>query len=137
VIDYAYIEQHIADIAERFRAEVIIDRWNSTSVVTRLQEAGISVTTMGQGYASLSPAMKETERLILARQIAHDGNPIMRWNLGNVAVAQDPAGNVKPDRARSKEKIDGVLGLIMAVGVAAASPVTTSVYETRPSFLMV
>jgi phage terminase large subunit-like protein len=137
VIDYAYIEQRIADIAERFRAEVIIDRWNSTAVVTRLQEAGISIVTMGQGYASLSPAMKETERLILARQIAHDGNPIMRWNLGNVAVAQDPAGNVKPDRARSKEKIDGVLGLIMAVGVAAASPVTTSVYETRPSFLMV
>jgi phage terminase large subunit-like protein len=72
-----------------------------------VQEAGISVVTMGQGYASLSPAMKETERTIMARQIAHDGNPIMRWNLGNVAVAQDPAGNVKPDRGRSKDKIDG------------------------------
>jgi phage terminase large subunit-like protein len=92
---------------------------------------------MGQGYASLSPAMKETERLILARQIAHDANPIMRWNLANVAVASDPAGNVKPDRARSKDKIDGVLGLIMAVGVASATPTTTSVYERRPSFLFV
>jgi phage terminase large subunit-like protein len=77
---------------------------------------------MGQGYASLSPALKETERPILNRQIAHDGNPIMRWNLGNVAIAEDPAGNVKPDRAKSKDKIDGVLGLIMAIGVASASP---------------
>jgi phage terminase large subunit-like protein len=124
------------DLAERFRAEVIIDRWNSTSVVTRLQELGIEVVTMGQGYASLSPAMKETERLILARQIAHDANPVMRWNLGNVAVARDPAGNQKPDRARSKDKIDGVLGLIMAIGVASASP-GASVYEERPSFLTI
>jgi phage terminase large subunit-like protein len=92
------------------------------------------VVTMGQGYASLSPAMKETERLILARQIAHDGSPVLRWNLRNVAVAQDPAGNVKPDRGWSRDKIDGVLGLIMAIGVAAAAP-SGSVYAERPSFL--
>jgi phage terminase large subunit-like protein len=136
VIDYVHIEQHIMDLAEKFRCQVIIDRWNSTSVVTRLQEAGIDVVTMGQGYASLSPAMKETERLILAGRIVHDASPIMRWNLANVAVARDPAGNVKPDRARSKDKIDGVLGLIMAIGVASASP-AGSVYESRPEFLMV
>jgi phage terminase large subunit-like protein len=136
VIDYAYIEQHIANIAERFRAQVIIDRWNSTATTTRLQELGIDVVTMGQGYASLSPAMKETERLILARQIAHDGNPVMRWNLGNLAVARDPAANQKPDRAKSKDKIDGVLGLIMAIGVASAVP-AGSVYESRPEFLWV
>jgi phage terminase large subunit-like protein len=136
VIDYGYIEQHIAEIAERFRAQVIIDRWNSTATTTRLQELGIDVVTMGQGYASLSPAMKECERLILARQIAHDANPVMRWNLGNVAVARDPAGNQKPDRAKSKDKIDGVLGLIMAIGVACASP-SGSVYESRPSFLWI
>jgi phage terminase large subunit-like protein len=136
VIDYSYIEQHIADLAERFRVQVIIDRWNSTATTTRLQEQGIDVVTMGQGYASLSPAMKETERLILARQIAHTGCPILRWNLSNVAVARDPAGNIKPDRAKSKDKIDGVLGLIMAVGVASASP-GASVYEERPIFLVV
>jgi phage terminase large subunit-like protein len=136
VIDYSYIEHYIAELAERYRCQVIIDRWNSTATTTRLQEAGIEVVTMGQGYASLSPAMKEAERLILARQIAHDGNPVMRWNLGNVAVAQDPAGNVKPDRARSRDKIDGVLGLIMAIGVAAAAP-AGSVYEGRPSFLVI
>ena len=115
---------------------MIIDRWNSTSVVTRLQELGIDVITMGQGYASLSPAMKETERLILARQIAHDGNPTMRWCLSNTAVTQDPAGNVKPDRAKSKDKIDGTLGLIMSIGVASASP-SANVYAERPSFLVV
>jgi phage terminase large subunit-like protein len=136
VIDYTYIEQHIAELAERFRATVIIDRWNSTSVVTRLTELGIETITMGQGFASLSGPMREVERLILARQIAHTGCPVLRWNLGNVAVAQDPAGNIKPDRAKSKDKIDGVLGLIMGIGVAAAAP-AGSIYESRPSFLMV
>jgi phage terminase large subunit-like protein len=136
VIDYTYIEQHIAELAERFRATVIIDRWNSTSVVTRLTELGIETITMGQGFASLSGPMREVERLILARQIAHTGCAVLRWNLGNVAVAQDPAGNIKPDRAKSKDKIDGVLGLIMGIGVAAAAP-AGSIYESRPSFLMV
>jgi phage terminase large subunit-like protein len=56
--------------------------------------------------------------------------------LGNVAVAQDAAANCKPDRAKSKDKIDGVLGLIMAIGVASASP-SGSVYESRPSFLWI
>jgi phage terminase large subunit-like protein len=136
VIDYAYIEQHIRDLAERLRVEAIaIDRWNSTGTQTRLQEQGLPVVTFGQGYASMSPAVKEVERLVLSRQIAHAGNPIARWCLGNVAIAQDPAGNQKIDRAKAKEKVDFAVALAMAIGVASASP-AGSVYETRPEFLV-
>ena len=111
---------YIAELAERFRVEAIaIDRWNSTGTQTRLQEIGLPVVTFGQGFASMSPACKEVERLILNRQLAHDGNPVMRWCLGNVAIAQDPAGNIKIDRQKAKEKVDGAVALAMAIGVAS------------------
>jgi phage terminase large subunit-like protein len=103
VIDYEAILADIADLAERYRVTVVLDRWNSTAAISRLQELGIECVTFGQGFASMSGAMKETERLILSRQLRHDGSPVLRWNVGNVDVAQDAAGNIKPDRARSRE----------------------------------
>jgi phage terminase large subunit-like protein len=136
VIDYGYIEQHIADLAERFGVQVIIDRWNSTATTTRLQELGIDVVTMGQGFASMSPAVKETERLILSGRLHHTGCPVLRWCLSNVAITQDPAGNIKIDKERAREKVDGAVALAMAIGVAQTEG-ARSVYEERPSFLMV
>ena len=138
VVDYGVVEDYVAELAERFRVEAIaIDRWNSTGTQTRLQELGLPVVMFGQGFASMSPAVKEVERLVLNRQLAHDGSPVMRWCLSNVAIAQDPAGNQKIDRQKAKEKVDGAVALAMAVGVAASSPNTSSIYETRPSFLFV
>ena len=120
VVDYGVVEAYIAELAERYRVEAIaIDRWNSTGTQTRLQEIGLPVVAFGQGFASMSPACKEVERLILNRQLAHDGNPVMRWCLSNVAIAQDPAGNIKIDRQKAKEKVDGAVALAMAIGVAS------------------
>jgi phage terminase large subunit-like protein len=137
VVDYGHVEAYVAELAERYRVEAIaIDRWNSTGTQTRLQEIGLPVVTFGQGFASMSPACKEVERLVLNRQLQHDGNEVMRWCLSNVAIAQDPAGNIKIDRAKAREKVDGAVALAMAVGVASASP-AGSVYEERPSFLFV
>jgi phage terminase large subunit-like protein len=137
VVDYGVVEDYIADLAERYRVEAIaIDRWNSTATTTRLMEQGLPVIRFGQGTASMSPACKELERLLLARQLYHTGCPVLRWNLSNVALEQNAAGDIKPNKARSKEKIDGAVALIMAVGVASASP-AGSVYEERPSFLFV
>jgi phage terminase large subunit-like protein len=138
VVDYGIVESYVEELAERFRVEAIaIDRWNSTATTTRLLEAGLPVIRFGQGFASMSPAVKETERLILSRRLAHDGSPVMRWCLSNVAIEQDAAGNVKPSKARSREKIDGAVALAMAVGVAATEGRHTSVYAERPSFLFV
>jgi phage terminase large subunit-like protein len=137
VADYGALEAYVCGLAERFRVEgIAIDPWNSVGTQTRLLEEGLPVVRFRQGYASLSPAMKETERLILAGQLRHDGNPCMRWCVANTAVAMDPAGNVKPDRARSREKIDGAVALIMSVGIAQTEG-ARSVYEERPSFLVI
>jgi phage terminase large subunit-like protein len=119
VADYGALEAYVCGLAERFRVEgIAIDPWNSVGTQTRLLEEGLPVVRFRQGYASLSPAMKETERLILSGQLRHDGNPVMRWCVANTAVAMDPAGNIKPDRARSRDKIDGAVALIMSVGIA-------------------
>jgi phage terminase large subunit-like protein len=90
------------------------------------------VVTHGMTYASMSPAAKEVERLILARQLRHDGNEVMRWCLSNIATDQDAAGNIKPDKARSRD--NGVTALCMAVGVAQAN-VGPSIHKSRPRFL--
>jgi phage terminase large subunit-like protein len=99
-------------------------------------EQGLPVVTFGQGYGSMSPACKEVERLVMAGQLRHDGNPCMRWCIANVALEQNPAGDIKPNKAKSRDRIDGATALAMAVGVAAAAP-AGSVYEERPSFLTV
>jgi phage terminase large subunit-like protein len=96
----------------------------------------LPVVKFGQGFASMSPAVKETERLILSGRLAHDGNPVMRWCLANVAIAQDPAGNVKIDKDKAREKVDGAVALAMAIGVAQTEG-ARSVYEERPSFLTI
>jgi phage terminase large subunit-like protein len=137
VVDYGVVEQHIAELAERYRVEAIaIDRWNSTATTTRLLEQGLPVIRFGQGTASMSPACKELERLVLARQLYHTGCPVLRWCLGNVALEQNAAGDIKPNKAKSREKIDGAVALAMAVGVAQTEG-SRSVYESRPSFLWI
>ena len=137
MVDYGVVEGYVADLAERYRVEAIaIDRWNSTGTQTRLQELGLPMVAFGQGFASMSPAVKEVERLVLDRQIVHIGCPVLRWCLANVAIAQDPAGNQKIDRSKAKEKVDGAVALAMAVGVAATAP-AGSIYQKRPSFLFV
>ena len=87
---------------------------------------------MGQGFASMSPPTKDLERLVLEGRYRHGGNPVMRWMVDNVVVRSDPAGNLKPDKQRSVEKIDGVVAAIMALDTATrAQPVRRSAYEDR------
>jgi phage terminase large subunit-like protein len=137
VVDYDVVESYIADLGERYRVEAIaIDRWNSTATTTRLMEQGLPVIRFGQGYSSMSPAVKEVERLVLGRQLGHTGCPVLRWCLSNVALEQDAAGNVKITKAKSREKVDGATALAMAVGVAQTEG-SRSVYESRPSFLWI
>ena len=58
---------------------------------------------------------KETMRMVLAKELNHGGHPVLRWNAENLMVREDPAGNLKPDKEKSKERIDGTVALIMAV----------------------
>lgn len=86
----------------------------------------------GQGFASMSAPTRELARLIAARALVHDGNPVFRWNAGNVVVESDAAGNLKPSKAKSREKIDGIVALLMALDRAMRHRgASGSVYDER------
>lgn len=116
VVDYKVIRADMNALADIFDIrEVAFDRWNSQSLVTDLQDDGFTMVAFGQGFASMSAPTKELEKLILGKLLIHSGHPVLRWMLSNVAVQQDPAGNNKPDKEKSGEKIDGIVAGIMGL----------------------
>ena len=134
VIDYDQIRADIAELAKLYNIrEIAFDRWGAAQISTQLQGDGLTVVPMGQGFASMSPPTKELEKLILGRQLRHGGNPVLRWMASNVAVKQDPAGNLKPAKDKSAERIDGIVALIMAIDRASRHEAADgeSVYDTR------
>lgn len=132
VIDYRYIRNKIEELYQNYNIkEIAFDRWGAVQLTQELQDAGLTVIPMGQGYASMSPPTKELLNLVLAKKLNHGGNPVLRWMADNLVVKQDPAGNIKPDKAKSTEKIDGMVALIMAIDRATRNQDDTSVYEER------
>lgn len=132
VIDYDYIEQEVYKVAAAFEFRRLhFDRWGSKQIVQHIRdELGYDkVFEMGQGFASMSPAMKETERLILQGRIRHGGNPVLRHALQSLAVKSDPAGNIKPDREHSTGRIDPFVAGAMSIDAWARDPVGRSAYE--------
>lgn len=124
VTDYDFIREAVLADADRFDVQTIgIDRWNSTQLTSELIEEGLEVTKIGQGFVSMNSPMKEMQRLTLkgkrgAERLRHGGNPVMLWMVDNLAIAEDAAGNVKPDKANSGDKIDGVSALANALSEA-------------------
>ena len=133
VIDYGKIKAQIMAIAQQFKLkEICIDRWNAAQLAQELQAEGINVVAFGQGYASMSPAAKDFETLVLSQRIQHDAHPVLRWCVGNAVIEQDAAGNIKPSKSKSTEKIDLCVAAIMAVARARMGEVKgVSVYEGR------
>lgn len=134
VVDYAAIEQFIAELGERFQiAEIAFDRWNATYLTQRLEgEHNFTMVQFGQGFSSMSPPTKELERLILEKKLVHNGHAVLMWNFDNLVVETDAAGNVKPSKRKATEKIDGVVATIMALDRATINGVQTkSVYDSR------
>jgi phage terminase large subunit-like protein len=117
VVDYEAVRQVLQQWAAEFSLQMIaFDPWNATDLLSRLQQQdGFPCASMRQGFASLSAPTKSLEQAILGRRLRHDGHPVLRWNVSNVAVETDAAGNLRPSKHRSTEKIDGVVALIMAV----------------------
>jgi phage terminase large subunit-like protein len=123
VTDYDVIREDLRELAERYQIrEIAYDRWNATQLVTQLQSDGAAMVAMGQGFGSLAAPTREVERLVLEGSLQHGGTPVLRWMVGNAAVEQDAAGNRKPSKRKSRERIDGVVALIMALGRAMLAP---------------
>lgn len=116
VIDYKAIIEQIDRDAQTFDCEEIAyDRWGMTQLVQDLQDAGMEVFPFGQGFGSMSGPTKEWHRLILEGKFHHGGNPVMRWMVDNIVVRTDPAGNIKIDKQKSHEKVDGPVAAVMAL----------------------
>jgi phage terminase large subunit-like protein len=131
IIDYDAIRAQIVADYQRFAIqEIRYDRWASTQLSTQLSSVdGIEMIPMGQGFASMSSPMKELMRHLLEKNIAHGGHPVLRWQASNVMARMDPAGNIKPDKEASHERIDGIVASIMAMdGIVRRGD---SVYESE------
>lgn len=131
-IDYTFIRKQVNDDADKFDIkEIAYDRWGASKLRQDLEEDGHTMIEFGQGFASMSPPTKELERLVLSKLLAHGNNPALAWMAANVVIRTDPAGNIKPDKEKSIEKIDGIVALIMALDRAQKNTATSSVYEER------
>lgn len=121
VVDQDAVKVRLREIADDYGIEIVevpFDRWGAVKLATELQQEGLTVVPVGQGYASLSAPSKELERLMLSGDLVHDGNPVMRWMVANVAIEQDPAGNIKPSKRKSTERVDGISALVTGLSRA-------------------
>ena len=119
-IDNERIRAALLAWREMFDVQIVAyDDWNARDLVARLEkEDGVKcLVAIRQTYAGLSAGTKSLEKAILSRQLRHDGHPVLRWSISNVSVESDPAGNLKPSKVASTERIDPVVALIMAVDV--------------------
>jgi len=132
VADYNFIKKKIMDLGMEYRIQSIAyDRWNASQLVIDLTNDGVPMEPFGQGFQSMSAPTKELEKLILGKQIIHGDNPAMNWMLSNIALQEDPAGNIKPNKAKSTEKIDGIVAMIMSLGEYMTEGDMNSVYDGR------
>jgi len=134
VIHYGYIENFIEELGTRYNIrDIAFDRWGAVQMVQNLEGMGFNVVPFGQGFKDMSPPTKELMKLVLEQRIAHGGHPVLRWNMDNIFVKTDPAGNIKADKEKSTEKIDGAIAMIMALdrAIRMGNDNGASVYDER------
>ena len=139
VVHYGYIEKFIEKLGETYHIrEIAFDRWGAVQMVQNLEGMGFTVVPFGQGFKDMNPPTKELMKLTLEKRIAHAGQPVLRWMMDNIFIKSDPAGNIKPDKEKSTEKIDGVVATIMALdrAIRCGSDNGESVYDGRGILLI-
>ncbi len=140
VVHYGFIENFIEELGQRFNIrEIAFDRWGAVQMSQNLEGLGFTMVQFGQGYKDMSPPTKELMRLTLNKMIVHGGHPVLRWMMDNIFIKRDPAGNIKPDKEKSTEKIDGAVALIMALDRAVrcgAGDSGASIYDEREMLVL-
>ncbi len=138
VVDYTWLRRDISTLADLYdMQEMAYDPWNATGLVTQLQQDGMTLIPIRQGFGSLSAPSKALETLIAGRKFHHGGNPVLRWMFANVSVTRDPSGNIKPDKTAARERIDGVAATVTALArMIVADGDGASYYEHNPLFVL-
>lgn len=132
-VDYDVVRRDINQLGQKYQITSIArDRWNATQISTQLMGDGFEIIDFGQGFASMSAPTKELEKLVMAGRLSNDQNPALTWMAGNTAVETDAAGNLKPSKKKSTDRIDGMVALIMALGIAIAAP-----QDTGPQLILI
>ena len=122
VTDYDVIRRDIVELSKQYNIRQIgIDRWNATQLATQLQGEGLNVVGFGQGYGSMSSPSRQLENAVLSERLRHASHPVLSWMAANVAIQSDHQGNIKPSKAKSTERIDGIVSLIMGLGLHATA----------------
>lgn len=141
VTDYDFIKAQIIKDMSAFDVEAIgYDRWNSSQLVIDLEAEGAPMVKVAQSVTSLSAPLKELDRIIRTGTaekplLRHGGHPVLRWMADNTRVYIDGNGNIKPDKARSMDKIDGISALTTAMAVAMTTE-TGSAYDDHDFFVI-
>lgn len=132
VVDFRTVEQTIRDLCERFDVrEIAFDPHLARVMLSNLADDGLPAVEMRQGWVTMAPAIKELERAIVGRRFKHGGHPVLRWNVANIAVETDKAGNKSFHKGKSRDRIDGAVAAAMAVGRAALGESNRSIYSDR------
>lgn len=136
--DYSVIRARIRALADVYAMqEIAVDRlFQGVEFCQHLVADGFTVTTFGMGYLSMAAPTQELERLVGRGDFHHGGNRLVRWCAGNCVVRRDAAGNMKPDKEKSADKIDPIVSALMALGRAMVRPEPGSVYDTRGILLI-
>ena len=133
-IDYQTIRTHINALSQQYKIrELAADRlFQGAQLCQDLKADGLEIIEFGMGFYSMAAPTAEFERLINRGELRHNGDPVARWAAGNCLVRRDPAGNLKPDKEKSKDKIDPIVSALMALGRAMQRPrKKRSIYEER------
>lgn len=134
VVHYGFIEKFIEELGEKYNIrEIIFDHWGAIQMVHNLEGMVFVVVPFGQGFQEMRPATKELMKLTFEQKLAHGGHPVLRWNMDNIFVRPDPADNIKADKEKFTEKIDGAIAIIMALdrAIRCGNDNGASVYDNR------
>ena len=138
VVDYEFVRAQVLRDGQVFNiahagaveapdgsGSIAIDRWNAVETAVKLNQEGLIAALFGQGFSSMSAPSKELERLVLANGFHHGGHPLLRQHAKAVAIDTDAAGNIKPSKQGSSQRIDGIVGGVMAIGISSKDMVIT------------
>lgn len=132
--DWRYVTAHIVELSKQYKISgIAFDRYGARDTARELQDVGINVIDFGQGYQSMSPACRRFEKLVYDGAAAHEGSPLIRWSLDCTQIVQAPGDlikPVKPERRKNSKRIDPVIAMVMATGIAIITPPAPTTFFT-------